>query len=223
MRTLITTAAVLLGLGAGSAQAALFCGAGGYNCCPTTCCAPGACYTSCRVERQTCYRTVYETCYQPEQYEVCRTVYDTVCEEVAQTCYRDVVEQACREEQYTVQRPVHETVYREHQYQVQRPVCSICRSGCRTCPDAITIWAPPEVAILPASILVFMPPRENSEPAAPAMFSISAVMRSTTGMCRAEGSRAGGAVYRPSMSDSKTRRSALAMVATRAARRSLSP
>ena len=48
-------------------------------------------------------------------------------------------------------------------------------------PEAITIWVPPWVAILPASILVCMPPRESSEPAAPAIASIAGVMRSTSG------------------------------------------
>ena len=43
------------------------------------------------------------------------------------------------------------------------------------------------------------------------------------GMNAAFGSRAGGAVYRPSMSDRSTSRSAPIMVATRAASRSLSP
>ena len=41
---------------------------------------------------------------------------------------------------------------------------------------------PAAVAILPASSLVRMPPRDSSEAAAPAIASISGVMRSTTGM-----------------------------------------
>ena len=49
-------------------------------------------------------------------------------------------------------------------------------------PDAITMWVPAVVAILPASILVVMPPRDSSEPDAPAIASISGVMRSTSGM-----------------------------------------
>ena len=44
------------------------------------------------------------------------------------------------------------------------------------------MWMPPVVAILPASILVVMPPRESSEPDAPAIASISGVMRSTSGI-----------------------------------------
>ena len=47
---------------------------------------------------------------------------------------------------------------------------------------------PPAVAILPASILVRMPPRDSSEAAPPAIASIAGVMRSTTGMCSAAGS-----------------------------------
>ena len=40
--------------------------------------------------------------------------------------------------------------------------------------------APAAVAILPASILVFMPPRDSSEPAAPAIASIAGVIAGTT-------------------------------------------
>ena len=54
-------------------------------------------------------------------------------------------------------------------------------------PDAITIWVPAWVAILPASILVCMPPRDSSEPAAPAIASIAGVMRSTSGTSLASG------------------------------------
>ena len=43
------------------------------------------------------------------------------------------------------------------------------------------MWVPAVVAILPASILVSMPPRESSEPDAPAIASISGVMRATIG------------------------------------------
>ena len=49
------------------------------------------------------------------------------------------------------------------------------------------------VAILPASILVCMPPRESSEPAAPAIASIAGVMRSTSGTSLACALPAGGA------------------------------
>ena len=55
------------------------------------------------------------------------------------------------------------------------------------------MWVPALVAIRAASILVCMPPRESSEPAAPAIASISGVMRGTQGMCRAPASLSGGA------------------------------
>ena len=84
------------------------------------------------------------------------------------------------------------------------------------------ICAPALVAILPASILVSMPPRDSSEPDAPAIASISGVMRGTTGTRLAPASD-GGLSYSPSTSDSSTKRSALIMAATRAASRSLSP
>ena len=58
----------------------------------------------------------------------------------------------------------------------------------------MTMWVPPAAAIFPASTLVRMPPRERSEPAPPAIASMAGVMRSTTGMWRAAGSEAGGAV-----------------------------
>ena len=70
---------------------------------------------------------------------------------------------------------------------------AIARSGCITRPDAITMWMPPVVAILPASILVCMPPRESSEPEAPAIASISGVMRSTSGISLAFAPFCGGA------------------------------
>ena len=82
---------------------------------------------------------------------------------------------------------------------------------------------PARVAIFPASIFVTIPPRESSDPALPAMASICGVICSTVSMKSAVELSSGGAVYRPSMSDSSTNRSAPNMVATRAARRSLSP
>ena len=57
----------------------------------------------------------------------------------------------------------------------------IAVSGLGTRPDAITIWVPPAVAILAASIFVCMPPRERSDPAAPAIASMAGVMRSISG------------------------------------------
>ena len=50
-----------------AAQANNYCGAASYNCCPTAACAPTACYTTCRVERETCYRTVYDTVQEPQR------------------------------------------------------------------------------------------------------------------------------------------------------------
>jgi len=77
--------------------------------------------------------------------------------------------------------------------QVQRALSAIARSGCAMRPEAITMWVPPAVAILAASILVCMPPRESSEPAAPAMASIAGVMRSTSGTSCAFALAPGGA------------------------------
>ena len=65
--------------------------------------------------------------------------------------------------------------------QVQAAPSAIAFSGCVTRPEAITMWMPAVVAILPASILVSMPPRDSSEPDAPAIASISGVMRGTSG------------------------------------------
>ena len=76
---------------------------------------------------------------------------------------------------------------------VQRPPSAMARSGCSILPDAISICVPPVVAILAASILVRMPPRDNSDSAEPAINSISEVMLSTTGMSFAFGFCDGGA------------------------------
>ena len=78
--------------------------------------------------------------------------------------------------------------------QVQRAPESIAASGCFTRPLAITIAAPAAVAMRPASIFVFMPPRERSEPAEPAIASIAEVIAGTKSMKEAFGSAAGGAV-----------------------------
>src|SRR5262249_19329282 len=64
---------------------------------------------------------------------------------------------------------------------VQRAPAAIAASGCATRPDAITMWVPPCVTILAASILVCMPPRESSEPAVPAMASMAGTMLSRRG------------------------------------------
>ncbi|MND05532.1 hypothetical protein D3C83_263800 [compost metagenome] len=53
---------------------------------------------------------------------------------------------------------------------------------------------PAAVAILPASILVSMPPLESSDPALPAIASISGVIFSTVSRNLASGFCAGGAV-----------------------------
>ncbi len=55
------------------------------------------------------------------------------------------------------------------------------------------MWVPEPVVILAASILVCMPPRDRPEPAAPAIASMSGVMRSTRGMWRADDVVPGGA------------------------------
>ena len=68
---------------------------------------------------------------------------------------------------------------------MQRPPSATRRNGFLARPSAMTMWVPPAVAILPASTLVRMPPRESSEAAPPAMASMAGVMRSTTAICRA--------------------------------------
>ena len=76
--------------------------------------------------------------------------------------------------------------------QVQRAPLAIASSGCAMRPDAMTICVPACVAILAASILVCMPPRESSEPAAPAIASMPAVMYSTSGTSFAVAFSVGG-------------------------------
>ena len=75
--------------------------------------------------------------------------------------------------------------------------CAMRRSGFAPGrPSAITMWVPPAVAILAASILVRMPPRESSEAAPPAMAlrcsQVDARPRPGSGARR--GFEAGGAV-----------------------------
>jgi hypothetical protein len=77
--------------------------------------------------------------------------------------------------------------------QVQRPPSAIACSGCSILPEAISICVPEVVAIFAASILVNMPPRDNSDPAAPAIASISEVTDSTIGISFASGLALGGA------------------------------
>ncbi len=76
------------------AQAGLFCGAGGYGCCPAPSCQPSCGCTSYKVERQTCYRTVYERVCHPETYTVNTTVSETVYDHHPETCYRMRVQDA---------------------------------------------------------------------------------------------------------------------------------
>ncbi|MNT89946.1 hypothetical protein D3C72_2307640 [compost metagenome] len=61
-------------------------------------------------------------------------------------------------------------------------------------PLAIIMAVPAWVAILPASTLVVMPPRDRWLAAPPAMASMAGVIERTTGRCSALGSLAGGAV-----------------------------
>src|SRR6201991_4439392 len=75
----------------------------------------------------------------------------------------------------------------------QRPPSAVACKGCPILPDAITICVPLMVAILAASILVYMPPRDSSDSAAPAMASISDVTDSTIGISLAFGLAPGGA------------------------------
>ena len=65
--------------------------------------------------------------------------------------------------------------------QVQGAPSAIALSGCSTWPEAMIMCVPAVVAILPASILVSMPPRAVSDSLTPAIASISGVMRATTG------------------------------------------
>src|SRR5436305_1194043 len=81
-------AALLMALGTGSTANAGYCGAGGFNRCPSAACAP--CGASCQSQVS---RPVYNTCYR----DVCCKTWQTQ----TQTCYRDVC--------YTVKRPVTET------------------------------------------------------------------------------------------------------------------
>ena len=77
--------------------------------------------------------------------------------------------------------------------QVQRPPSAMACSGCSILPEAISICVPAVVAILAASILVRMPPRDSSDSAAPAIASISDVTESTIGISFALGLVPGGA------------------------------
>ena len=64
---ILPLAAGVFGLLASTVEAGL-CGVSSYQCCPTSACAPASCYTTCRVATETCYRTVCETVYEPQEY-----------------------------------------------------------------------------------------------------------------------------------------------------------
>ena len=154
MVRMLTALALGIVAAPGSVEAGRYCGAASYSCCPAPVCQPAACYTTCRVERQQCERTVYSYVQEPQQYMVSRTVHDTIYEDVAETrqrtvqetafreeqyqVARQVIETAEREEQYTVMRPVTETQYREHCYTVQKPVWRESTREVRRCAGQIT-------------------------------------------------------------------------------------
>src|SRR5262249_35356777 len=102
------------------AEASGYCGAGCYSCCPVSACQP-ACYTTCRVERRQCQRTVREVVYDREEVQCQRTEYAMEYEDRPTTCYRLVTEQKFRECQRQVSRPVFECSEREESYTVCRP------------------------------------------------------------------------------------------------------
>ena len=77
--------------------------------------------------------------------------------------------------------------------QVQRPPSDIACSGCSILPEAISICVPEVVAIFAASILVNMPPRDNSDSGRARHASISEVTDSTIGISLAFGLAPGGA------------------------------
>src|SRR5262245_50094036 len=119
---LIAGLAVACGLGGQTAEASGYCGAGCYSCCPTTACQPAACYTTCRVERRQCMRTIREVVYDQQEVQCQRTEFDTVYEDRPVTCYRLVTERKERECQRQVCRPVWECGEREERTTVCRPV-----------------------------------------------------------------------------------------------------
>src|ERR1700722_18070339 len=106
----------------GSAQAGLFCGAGGYGCCPAPSCQPSCGCTSFKIERQTCYRTVYERVCHPETYTVNTTVSETVYDHHPETCYRCEYKPEYKDQQYTVCKPICETSYRTETYNTYHTV-----------------------------------------------------------------------------------------------------
>ena len=66
---IVASLALLAGWMGQSAEANGYCGAGCYSCCPATSCQ--SCYTTCKVERRQCFRTVREIVYDQQQVQ-CR-------------------------------------------------------------------------------------------------------------------------------------------------------
>ncbi len=88
-----------------TADAGSYCGAGSYNCCPTTACAPMSCYTTCRIERQTCKRTVMETVWEPEEVKATRTLSKAAGDKFEVARRRTGVGTAYGEHEYEVRDP----------------------------------------------------------------------------------------------------------------------
>ena len=49
-----------------------YCGAATFNCCPTVACQPSSCYTTCKIERQKCKKTVYDTVWVSSEDSIIR-------------------------------------------------------------------------------------------------------------------------------------------------------
>ena len=93
----------------------------------------------------------------------------------------------------------------------------------RSRPRHTTMGTPAAIIARAARTFDAMPPVPTAEPAPPAIAEIWGVTSSTRGTRRAVGSLAGFAVYRPSMSERITYRSAFSIAATMAPSMSLSP
>ena len=106
------------------------------------------------------------------------------------------------------------------------PTCSPAArraSGRSSEPEQITLSIPAVMRMRLARILVIMPPVPTAVVESPADPMMAASILSTRGMNSAAGSSDGLAVYRPSMSESVTHRSAETRQLTSAASVSLSP
>lgn len=125
----IAFAAVAM-LSQSTASAGGYCGAASYSCCPPVACQPVSCYTTCRIERQMCRKTVMETVWEPEEVVCEKTVYETVWDEQEVTCNKVVRETAFRECEYEVQKVVWETGCREEKYTVCTPVWETSTREC---------------------------------------------------------------------------------------------